>query len=128
MNEADFLGDIVIILLVAVVVVAALRRIGVPTIAGLVLTGVLIGPRAIGLVDDLEEVRVLMAAGSDKPDKQDDKHGRLIWNLSLKPGEKKTVRFRYTVVVPKDLQWNPFQAGINNKGISAAESVFPVRR
>ena len=47
MPQLDFLKDLVVILAAAIVVVVALRRLGVPAIAGFILTGVLIGPTTL---------------------------------------------------------------------------------
>lgn len=63
MPEADFLKDLVIVLGAAVMVVALLRRVGVPSIAGFILTGVLAGPTALGLVDDTHQVELLAEVG-----------------------------------------------------------------
>ncbi len=57
------LGELVIVLAAAVLVVAVLRRIGVPTIAGLIATGVLAGPGALGIVKDTEAIEHLAEVG-----------------------------------------------------------------
>jgi len=58
-----YLRDLVLILAVAVPVVAGLQRVGVPTIVGFVLAGVLLGPGALSLVDDPHQVEVLAEIG-----------------------------------------------------------------
>ncbi len=63
MPHIDFLKDLVIIMAAAVVVVAMLRRLHVPTIAGFILTGVLVGPTSLGLVDQTHQVEVLAETG-----------------------------------------------------------------
>ena len=63
MPEIDYLKDLVIVLGAAIVVVTALRRAGVPSIAGFILTGALVGPTALGLVDDTHQVEVLAEIG-----------------------------------------------------------------
>lgn len=63
MPQIDFLKDLVVILAAAVVVVVLLRRLGVPAIAGFILTGVLIGPTTLKLVDDTHQVEVLAEVG-----------------------------------------------------------------
>ena len=63
MPDPGFLKDLVIVLGAAVVVVALLRRVGVPSIAGFILTGVLAGPTALGLVDDTHQVELLAEVG-----------------------------------------------------------------
>jgi CPA2 family monovalent cation:H+ antiporter-2 len=61
--ELGFLKDLVIVLGAAVVVVALLRRIGVPSIAGFILTGALVGPTGLGLINDAHHVEVLAEVG-----------------------------------------------------------------
>lgn len=63
MHEIEFLKDLVIILGAAVLVVALLGRFGLPSIAGFILTGVLAGPTALGLVDDTHQVEVFAEIG-----------------------------------------------------------------
>ena len=63
MPEIDYLKDLVIVLAAAVVVVTALRRLRIPAIAGFILTGALVGPTALGLVDDTHQVEVLAEIG-----------------------------------------------------------------
>ena len=63
MPEIDYLKDLVIIMGAAVGVVAVLRRVMVPSIAGFILTGALVGPTALGLVDDTHQVEVLAEIG-----------------------------------------------------------------
>ena len=63
MHDFDFLKDLVIVLGAAVMVVALLRRLGVPSIAGFILTGVVIGPTSLRLVDDMHLVQVLAEVG-----------------------------------------------------------------
>ena len=63
MPEIDYLKELVIVLGAAVVVVAVLRRLGVPSIAGFILAGVLTGPSVLGLVGDTHQVEVLAEIG-----------------------------------------------------------------
>ena len=63
MHEIGYLKDLVIVLGAAIVVVTALRRAGIPSIAGFILTGALIGPTALALVDDTHHVEVLAEIG-----------------------------------------------------------------
>ena len=63
MNDAGILRDLVITFAVAVAAVALLRRIGVPTIAGFILAGVLVGPNALGLIKDVHSVETLAEVG-----------------------------------------------------------------
>lgn len=63
MSNFEFLQDLVVIFGVALVVVAALRRIGVPSIAGFIIAGVIAGPSVLRLVDDVHQVEVLAEVG-----------------------------------------------------------------
>lgn len=63
MHEFDILKDLVIVLGAAVIVVAVLRRLRLPSIAGFILTGVLVGPTSLGLVSGTHEVEVLAEVG-----------------------------------------------------------------
>ena len=63
MADFEILGDLLAIFLVSVVVVALLQRVGIPTIAGFILAGTLIGPHALGLVGDPHKVEVLSEIG-----------------------------------------------------------------
>lgn len=63
MHEFDVLQDLVIITAVGVVVVSLLRRLGLPSIAGFIISGALIGPHALGLIDDAHAVELLAEVG-----------------------------------------------------------------
>lgn len=63
MDLHTYLRDLLLILAIAVPVVAGLRRLGVPTIAGFVLAGALVGPGALGLVADPHQVEALAEIG-----------------------------------------------------------------
>ena len=63
MTELVFLQDLVVILAAAVAVVALLRRLHVPSIAGFIVAGTLVGPHALGLVQDLHQVEILAELG-----------------------------------------------------------------
>lgn len=63
MTDLGFLKDLVIVFGAAVLVVAVLRRLGVPSIAGFILTGVITGPAALGLVGETHQVEVLAEIG-----------------------------------------------------------------
>ena len=63
MPEIEYLWDLVIVLGSAVVVATVLRRVGVPSIAGFILAGALVGPTALRLVDDTHQVEVLAEIG-----------------------------------------------------------------
>jgi len=61
--EIGYLWDLVIVLGSAVVVATLLRRVGVPSIAGFILAGTLVGPTGLRLVDDTHQVEVLAEIG-----------------------------------------------------------------
>lgn len=63
MPEIHILKDLVIVLGAAVVVVTLLRRAGLPSIAGFILTGAIVGPNALGLVSETKQVEVLAEVG-----------------------------------------------------------------
>jgi len=63
MTELVFLQDLVIILAAAVAVVAFLRFLRIPSIAGFIIAGTLIGPHALRLVQDLHQVEILAELG-----------------------------------------------------------------
>lgn len=63
MGELSILRDLVVIFAVGVVVVAMLRRIGVPSIAGFIVAGILVGPHASRLISDAHQVETLAEIG-----------------------------------------------------------------
>lgn len=63
MHGADFLRDLVVVLGAAVIVVALLRPLRVPSIAGFIFTGVLAGPGVLGLVSSQGHVESLAEIG-----------------------------------------------------------------
>ena len=63
MSEIAILRDLVVVFAVAVVVVLALRRLRVPSIVGFLVVGALVGPRALGLVDEVHDVEILAEVG-----------------------------------------------------------------
>lgn len=63
MHGLEYLKDFVVILGVAVVVVTILHRLRIPSIAGFILAGILIGPQALGLIHEPEQVELLAEVG-----------------------------------------------------------------
>jgi len=59
----EFLPDLLVIVGIGVVVVVALRRIGLPSIAGFIFAGALVGPNALGLVRDAHRVETVAELG-----------------------------------------------------------------
>lgn len=63
MHELVLLKDILIILTFAIVVVVLFHRLKLPAIAGFILSGLLVGPEGLGLIDDAHQVEVLAEIG-----------------------------------------------------------------
>lgn len=63
MHAPEFLRELVIVFGVAVVVALALSRLRLPTIAGLIVAGALIGPSGLGWVADSEQLETLAEVG-----------------------------------------------------------------
>ena len=63
MHELTYLRDILVILAFAVVVVTVFHRFGLPSIAGLILTGIIVGPQGVGLINDTHHVELLAEIG-----------------------------------------------------------------
>jgi CPA2 family monovalent cation:H+ antiporter-2 len=63
MTELDYLRDLVVIMGLGVAIVAIFHRLKIPTIAGFIVAGMLVGPKGLGLVDDLHQVKVLAEIG-----------------------------------------------------------------
>jgi len=63
MNDLAYLRDLVIILGLAVVIVMVFHRFKLPSIAGFILAGTLVGPQGLGLVDDIHQVEILAEVG-----------------------------------------------------------------
>lgn len=63
MNELHYLKDIVIILGFGVVVVSLLRKLKLPTIAGFILVGILVGPKGLKFINDTHQIEVLSEIG-----------------------------------------------------------------
>lgn len=59
----ELLQDLVVVFLLAVIVVIALRRIKVPSIAGFIVAGILVGPEVLNVIDDVHKVEVLAEIG-----------------------------------------------------------------
>ena len=58
-----YLTDIIILLAAAVVAVPLARVIGLGTVPGFLLAGILVGPSVLGLIDNAEEIRHLAELG-----------------------------------------------------------------
>jgi CPA2 family monovalent cation:H+ antiporter-2 len=63
MQELHFLKDLVVVFAAGLLVVTLLGRLRVPSIAGYIVAGVLVGPGVLGLVSDVHQVEVLAEVG-----------------------------------------------------------------
>ena len=63
MHELGYLKDVLAILGVAVIVVVVFHRLRLPAIAGFILSGILVGPQGLQLVDDSRHIEVLAEVG-----------------------------------------------------------------
>jgi CPA2 family monovalent cation:H+ antiporter-2 len=62
-HDLVYLFDLVVVLAVAVAVVALLHRIRIPSIAGFILAGLLVGPHGLRFIGDASEVEILAEVG-----------------------------------------------------------------
>ncbi len=63
MHELAYLRDLVVILAFGVLIVTLFNKFRLPAIGGLILSGMLVGPDGLGLVDDVQKVEVLAEIG-----------------------------------------------------------------
>jgi CPA2 family monovalent cation:H+ antiporter-2 len=63
MHDIGYLRDLVIILGFAVAIVSLFHKFKLPSIAGFILAGVLVGPHALGLISDVHKVETLAEIG-----------------------------------------------------------------
>jgi CPA2 family monovalent cation:H+ antiporter-2 len=63
MQDLTYLQDLVVILGLGVVIVAAFHKLGLPSIAGLIVVGIVVGPHSLGIVSDVHQVDVLAELG-----------------------------------------------------------------
>jgi CPA2 family monovalent cation:H+ antiporter-2 len=63
MHGLEFLTDLAIIFLTAIGAVVLLGRAGLPSVVGLLVAGVVVGPGGLGLVADIHQVQVLAEVG-----------------------------------------------------------------
>ncbi|MBW2314141.1 MAG: cation:proton antiporter [Deltaproteobacteria bacterium] len=63
MGEGDLLPQLLILIAVAAVGVAVFERLGLPAVTGFLLTGALVGPGGLGLIQDSDRVRDLAEFG-----------------------------------------------------------------
>lgn len=59
----EVLPDLLVIVGIGVAVVVVLRRLGLPSIAGFIFAGALVGPNALGFVKDVERVKAVAEIG-----------------------------------------------------------------
>lgn len=63
MNDVLYLRDFVVILAMAVLVVTALHRLKIPSIAAFIFSGMLIGPHGFALINDIHHVELIAEIG-----------------------------------------------------------------
>lgn len=63
MHELAYLKDLVVILSVAIIIVILFHRLKLPAIAGFILSGVIVGPKGLGLINDVHQVELLAEIG-----------------------------------------------------------------
>lgn len=63
MTDLPFLADLAVVILVAVVATVLLARLRLPTVAGLLVAGAIVGPAGLGAVRDTHTVDVLAEVG-----------------------------------------------------------------
>jgi len=63
MHELTYLRDLLVILGFAVIIVTLFHRFKLPAIAGFILSGVIVGPQGLALIDDVEKVELLAEVG-----------------------------------------------------------------
>jgi monovalent cation:H+ antiporter-2, CPA2 family len=63
MQQIELLQDLVIIFGLSVVIVLIFQRIHLPSIVGFLISGALLGPYGLNLIDDVEQVEVLAEVG-----------------------------------------------------------------
>ncbi|HEX9756473.1 MAG TPA: cation:proton antiporter [Nitrospiria bacterium] len=62
-QEFTFLTDLIVVFFFSILVVTVFQRVRQPTIIGFLVTGILIGPYGLSLVDDVRQVEVLANIG-----------------------------------------------------------------
>jgi CPA2 family monovalent cation:H+ antiporter-2 len=63
MQDFVYLQDLVIILGLGVAVVAIFHRLRLPSIAGLIVVGIVVGPHSLGMINDVHQVEILAEFG-----------------------------------------------------------------
>ncbi|MDH4156995.1 MAG: cation:proton antiporter, partial [candidate division Zixibacteria bacterium] len=63
MDKLVYLRDLVVILSFGLLIVTVFHRFRLPSVAGFILSGLLVGPQVLGLIDDVHQVEVLAEVG-----------------------------------------------------------------
>ena len=63
MQDLTYLQDLVVILGFGIVVVAIFHKLKLPSIAGLIVVGIVVGPHGLGIINDVHQVEVLAEIG-----------------------------------------------------------------
>lgn len=94
MHPPEILLELVAVVAASILVVYALRQVRVPAVVGFLLTGVLIGPNALGVVKDVHDTELLSEVGVVF----------LLFSIGLKFSLAELVRMRKLVFVAGGLQ------------------------
>ena len=63
MHEMNFLPDLVLLITVAILIIVIFQRFKIPSVIGLILTGVVLGPSGFRIVDDMDVINSLSELG-----------------------------------------------------------------
>ena len=63
MHEMKFLPDLVLLITVAILIIIVFQKFKIPSVIGLILTGVLVGPSGFKIVDDMDVINSLSELG-----------------------------------------------------------------
>src|SRR5262249_24898523 len=62
-HELPFLKDLIVLLTASIIIAYAFSRLRLPVIIGFIIAGILIGPSALGLIQEAEAIEVLAEIG-----------------------------------------------------------------
>lgn len=92
--EIPLLNDIVIIFGLAIIVLFICHRLHIPVILGFLVTGILVGPYGLGLVNEIHEVEILAEIGIVL----------LLFTIGIEFSFKKLLQIKKTVLIGGPLQ------------------------
>ena len=94
MQDLTYLQDLVVILGFGVVVVAIFDKLKLPSIAGLIVVGFVVGPHSLGIIKDVHQVEVLAEIGA----------ALLLFGIGLELSLKKLRRLGKLILVGGSIQ------------------------